>query len=149
MESWDSYHKWCLSSSLKAGEKCFHSNFDCEIRSQFCTYYDWVFNVTSMNIPIIFIIRIVKPERFLYIKIWCIYWWLSPSMMTSSNGNIFRVTGNLCREFTGEFPAQRPVTRSFDVFFDLGLIKPLSKQLWGWWFEMLSCPLWRHCNGLQ
>ena len=44
-------------------------------------------------------------------------WWLS--MMTSSNGSIFRVTGHLCGEFTGpgEFPAQRPVTRSFDVFF--------------------------------
>ena len=42
-------------------------------------------------------------------------------MMTSSNGNIFRVTGPLCGEFTGpgEFPAQRPVTRSFDVYFDL------------------------------
>ena len=33
---------------------------------------------------------------------------------------------------TGEFPAQRPVTRSFDVFFDLRLNKRLSKQLWGW-----------------
>ena len=43
------------------------------------------------------------------------------NMMTSSNGNIFRITGHLCGEFTGpgEFPAQRPVTRSFDVFFDL------------------------------
>ena len=44
-------------------------------------------------------------------------------MMTSSNGNMFRVTGPLC----GEFPAQRPVTRSFDIFFDLRLNKPLSK----------------------
>ena len=42
-------------------------------------------------------------------------------MMTSSNGNIFRITGPLCGEFTGEFPSQRPVTRSFDVFFDLSL----------------------------
>ena len=52
------------------------------------------------------------------------------SMVTSSNGNIFRVTGPLCGEFTGpgEFPAQRPVTRSFDVFFDLRLNKGLSKQ---------------------
>ena len=68
--------------------------------------------------------------------------------MTSSNGNIFRVTGHLCSEFTGpgEFPAQRPVTRSFDIFFDLHLNKRLSKQSWGWWFEMLSCPLWHHCN---
>ena len=47
---------------------------------------------------------------------------------------------------SGEFPAQRPVTRSFDVFFDLRLIKRLSKHSGGWWFETLSCPLWRHCN---
>ena len=45
----------------------------------------------------------------------------------------------------GEFPAQRPVTRSFDVFFDL-LNKPLRKQSWGWWIETPSRPLWRHCN---
>ena len=49
---------------------------------------------------------------------------------------------------SGEFPAQRPVTRSFDVFFDLRLNKRLSKQWWGWWFETLLCPLWRHRNGL-
>ena len=51
-------------------------------------------------------------------------------MMTSSNGNIFRVTGPLCGEFTGpgEFPTQRPVTRSFDVSFDMRLNKRLSKQ---------------------
>ena len=46
----------------------------------------------------------------------------------------------------GEFPAQRPVTRSFDVFFDLRLNKRLSKQSRGWWFETLSHPSWRHCN---
>ena len=51
-------------------------------------------------------------------------------MMTSSNGNIFRITGHLCGEFNGpgEFPTQRPVTRSFDVFFDLRLNKQLSKN---------------------
>ena len=48
--------------------------------------------------------------------------------------NIFRVTGHLCREFTGEFPAQRPVTRSCDVFLDLRLYKRLNKQSSGWWF---------------
>ena len=47
---------------------------------------------------------------------------------------------------TGEFPSQRPVTRSFDGFFDLRLNKRLSKQSWGWWFETPSRPLWRHCN---
>ena len=46
----------------------------------------------------------------------------------------------------GDFPAQRPVTRSVDVFFDLRLNKRISKQLWSWWFDTASCPLWRHCN---
>ena len=50
---------------------------------------------------------------------------------------------------TGEFPAQRPVTRCFDVFFDLRLNQRLLKQSWGWWFETLSRPLLRHCNDLQ
>ena len=69
-------------------------------------------------------------------------------MMTSSNRNIFRVTGHLCEDspVIGEFPAQRPVTRSFDVFFDLRPNKRLSKQSWVWWFETLLCPLWRQCN---
>ena len=40
---------------------------------------------------------------------------------------------------SGEFPAQRPVTQSFDVFLDLRLNKRLSKQSQGWWFETLSC----------
>ena len=69
-------------------------------------------------------------------------------MMTSSNANIFRVTGPLCGEFPGHrSPTQRLVTRSFDDFYNLRLNKRLSKQPWGWWFEMLSCSLWRHCNG--
>ena len=49
----------------------------------------------------------------------------------------------------GEFPAQRPVTRSFDLFFDLRPNKRLSKQSWGWWFETPSCPLWRHRNAIS
>ena len=48
-------------------------------------------------------------------------------MMTSSNGNIFRVIGHLCGEFNpDECPTQRPVTRSFDVYFDLRPNKRLS-----------------------
>ena len=48
------------------------------------------------------------------------------TMMTSLNGNILRVTGHVCVELTGlQSP---PVTRSFDVFFDLRLNKRLSKQ---------------------
>ena len=73
---------------------------------------------------------------------------LPETMMTSSNGNIFRVIGPLCGEFTvtGEFPLQRPVTRSSDVFFHLRLNEQLSKQSLGWWFEMPSPSSCRHCN---
>ena len=50
-----------------------------------------------------------------------LYYWvyMFHFMMTASNGNIFRVTGPLCREFTGHrwFPTQRPLARSFDVIF--------------------------------
>ena len=43
-----------------------------------------------------------------------------------------------------EFPAQRPVKRNFDVFFDLRSNKLLNKQSWGWWFETPWHLLWRH-----
>ena len=51
-------------------------------------------------------------------------------MMTSSNGT-FSTLLAICAgnsPVIGEFPTQRPVTRSFDVFFDLRLNKRLSKQ---------------------
>ena len=48
--------------------------------------------------------------------------------------------------FVRELPSQRPVTRSSGVSFDLRLNKRLRKQSWGWWFEKLLYPLWRHCN---
>ena len=58
--------------------------------------------------------------------------------MTSSNGNIFRVTlPALCEgnpSVTGGFLSQRAVTRSFDVFFDMRLNKRLSKQWRRRWF---------------
>ena len=74
---------------------------------------------------------------------------LNHCIMTSSNGNIFRVTGPLC----GEFADLRwiPRTKASDAelwwFFDLRLNKRFSKQSWGWWFESLSIPFWSHCNG--
>ena len=74
---------------------------------------------------------------------------ISFGMMTSWNGDIFRTTGHLWGNslVTSEFHAQRPVMRSFDIFFDLRLNKRLSQQSGGWWFEMPSHPLWRYCNG--
>ena len=68
------------------------------------------------------------------------------SRVSHDNVNKWKhLTGPFVR-VTGEFPTQRPVTRNFDVFFDLRLNKQLSKQSRGWWFETPSRPLWRHCN---
>ena len=75
------------------------------------------------------------------------YQWLPPwwrHQMEIFFASMAICTGN--SPASGEFPAQRPVTRSFDVFFDLCLNKGLRKQSWGWWFETVSCLLWRHCN---
>ena len=68
--------------------------------------------------------------------------------MAQSNGNIFRVTGHLCGEFTGHrwILRTKASDTEFDVFFDLRLNKRLSKQSSGWWFETLLRPLWRHFN---
>ena len=67
----------------------------------------------------------------------------SRCMMTSSNGNFFHVTGHLCGEFTGL--RWIPHTKASDAVL---WCKRLSKQWSGLWFERLSYPLWRHCNGL-
>ena len=69
-------------------------------------------------------------------------WWRH--QMETFSALLAICTGN--SPVPGEFPAQRPVTRSFDVFFDLRSNKRLSKQWRGWWFETQSCPLWRHRN---
>ena len=56
-------------------------------------------------------------------------------MMTSSNGNIFRVTGHLCGEFAGHrwIPRAKASDAELWCFFYLRLNKRLSKQWWGWW----------------
>ena len=76
-----------------------------------------------------------SPHKASDAELWCFLWstldqTVLSVMMTSWNGNIFRVTGPLCGEFTGHrwIPLTKPVTRSFDVFFDLRLTKRLSKQ---------------------
>ena len=80
-------------------------------------------------------------ERYFPVSVW--KWWWRHRVVT------FSVLLALCAgnsPVNGEFPLQRPVTRSFDIFFDLRLNKRLSKRSWGWWFEMPSCLLWCHCN---
>ena len=71
-----------------------------------------------------------------------ITWWRHQTEIFSES--LALCAGN--SPLTGEFPSQRPVTRSFGVFFYLRPNKQLSKQSWCWWFETPSCPLWRLCN---
>ena len=87
-------------------------------------------------------------DTMIHVTFWVDVWWFI--IMTSPNGNIFRVTGPLWGEFTGHrwIPLQRPVTQSFDVFFDLRLNKQLSKQSRRRWFETPSLSLWYHYNVL-
>ena len=69
-------------------------------------------------------------------------------LMTSSKGNIFRVTGHLCGEFTSHrwIPHTNASDAELWCFLYLRLNKRFSKQWWGWWFKMPWRPLWRHCN---
>ena len=106
---------------------------------QYCRkiVFERILRGMALNPPLLLITNIVYPATPGEIMFFI--------MMTSSNERIFRVTGPFVW-VTGEFPAQRPVTRSFDVFFDLRLNKRFSKQSWGSWFETPSCSVWRHCN---
>ena len=55
----------------------------------------------------------------------------------------FRVIGPF---FNGVFRSQRPVTRNFDVFFDLRLNNRLSRLSRRRWFETQTRSLWGHFN---
>ena len=76
---------------------------------------------------------------------WSYAWWRH--QMETFSALLAICVGN--SPLTSEFSTQRPVTLSFDVFFDLRLIKRLSKQSGCWWFETPSRQLWRHCYGIQ
>ena len=60
--------------------------------------------------------------------LWIVF--ITDVMMTSPNGNIFRITGHLRGEFIGHrwISVTRPVTRSFDVFFGLRLNKRVNNR---------------------
>ena len=60
-----------------------------------------------------------------------ITWW--PHQMETFSTLLAICAGNSL--VAREFPTQRPVMQSFDVFFELRLNKPLSKQSWGCHFN--------------
>ena len=89
-------------------------------------------------------LRLIHPLNITSIlcTVWQSSWWRH--QMGTFSALLVICAGN--SPAPGEFPAQRPVTRNFDVFFDQRLNKRLSKQSWSWWFETLSRSFWRHRN---
>ena len=104
----------------------------CIIRHQWVTCWACIYDVICM---------IICPHHTMP-KLFCLTWW--GHQMEAFSTLLAICAGN--SPVTGEFPVQRPVTQSFDVFFDMHQNKQLGKQWWGWGFETPSWPLLRHCN---
>ena len=76
---------------------------------------------------------------------WIVFAWWRHQLET------FSASLALCERnppVAGGFSSNRPVTRSFDIFFGVRLDRRLRKQSRCRWFEMPWCSLWRHCNDL-
>ena len=68
------------------------------------------------------------------------------AMMTSSNGNIFRVTSPLCGEFTGhEGQGRGALMFSLICTWTKGWVKQSKRR----WFDTPSRSLWRYCNSMN
>ena len=105
---------------------------------------------------------------FSLLAIWCLRPWWVRILLSAEEDNLSPFDSNiacLCqsieinnnkhddvikwKHFSRFWPFVRGIHRSprgFYVFFDLRLDKRLSKHSWGWWFNTLSRPLWRHSN---
>ena len=110
------------------------------------SHYSFETIVTESKFPCAFLLELqlrkIKQSSTIFPMLH--YWpWWRLQMETLSALLAICATNSLV---PGEFPPQRPVTWSFYVFVDLHPNKRLSKQSWGWWFETLWRPLWRHCN---
>ena len=82
------------------------------------------------------------PRNVVPRHLWANPWWRH--QMETFSALLALCAGN--SPVIGEFPAQRPATRSFDTSFGLRLNTRLSKQSRSWCFEIPSSSLWLHCN---
>ena len=119
----------------------------------FVSFRDWLWGGNASVTHILLFISIklickrINRQIFILVDTYSIgnkliTWWRN--QMEALSALLALCAGN--SPVTGEFSAQGPVTRSFDVLFDLHLNKRLSKQSWGWWFETPWRSLWRQCN---
>ena len=139
--------------------KAFIQYVDISIGSQFVIFYDssndmkaypwafcWLFLALKWMVSLTRCITVI-PKYFIDVVLTIVRtilksWW--HHQLESFSVLLALCEGNPL--VTGGFPSQRPVTRSFDIFFDLHLNKWLSKQLRCWWSQMPLCSLWHHCN---
>ena len=99
---------------------CMKEITETEMLSFWCNFHHWWHRqLSKWQIPVQLVMKISSA------------WWRR--QMETFSALLALCTGN--SPVTGEFPAQRPVTRSFHVFYDLRLNKQLSNLSWGWWFE--------------
>ena len=115
----------------------------------------------SIDVVLTISIIILFDSRSLFIQMLEVFWYDNPNVSAAFLYDMSKIDWSLWRHqmeiysallaiCAGNSPVpQWPVTRSFDVFFDLRPNKRLSKQWWGWWFETPSSPLWRHWNVLE
>ena len=129
--------------------RCFHdikftyvyiSVMETKLQHNFYSLWDLMFGLNTLY-SVVWSVTVYEWHVSIHFII--LIWWRH--QMETFSALLALCAGN--SPLPGEFPTQRLVTRSFDVFFDLCLNKRLSKQPWGWWFETLSRSLWRHCNG--
>ena len=135
-------HRWVIFSTLERPKPSLASCLLlCRVRIEF-NHYRSIFETMVIYLGLFYNCLVIIPKGSSGVSD---SWWRH--QMKTFSALLAICAGNSL--VIGEFLAQRPVTRSFDVFFDLRLNKPLSKQWWGWWFETPSRPLWRHCNGFE
>ena len=136
------YFYWKIDTLLLSNMLGFN-----KLRSIFKTIFSNAFS--WLNVYAFRLFKFVSKFRInniaILVLIMAIAWWRQ--QMATFSALLSICAGN--SPVPGEFPAQRPVTWSFDVFFDLRLNKILSKQSWSWWSETPSSSLWRHRNDLN
>ena len=111
-------------------------------RVNYCRKIDTKIAVTNLILSLLVVSCFSPASEYQPGKQISIRWWRH--QMETFSALLAICAGN--SPVSDEFPAQRPVTRSFDVFFDLRLGGRLSKHSWGWWLETPSCPWWRQSN---
>ena len=118
---------WLGSGRLQLFEAwhCIQFNEIHHISHSSCLYLNkyWLGHLGQHFID--YYIKLIKMYFFLLQRKPAVAWWRH--QMETFSALLALWAGN--SPVTGEFPTQRPVTRNFDVFFDLRLNKRLSKQL--------------------